>query len=96
MFTVQLIESFQEWLSELRDMKGRVAIARRIERMTTGNFGDSKSVGEGVSELRVDVGPGYRVYYTRRGNEVVIVLAGGDKSTQDKDIKRAQGLAKEC
>jgi putative addiction module killer protein len=96
MFTVQLTEGVQEWLSALRDMKGRTAIARRIERMTVGNFGDSKSVGESVSELRVDVGPGYRVYYTRRGNEVVIVLAGGDKSSQDRDIKRAKELAKEC
>lgn len=95
MFTVQQTQSFAKWFGALRDIKGRVAIARRITRMAAGNFGDSKSVGGGVSELRVDVGAGYRVYYTRRGNELVIVLAGGDKSTQDKDIERAHALAKE-
>jgi len=66
----------------------------RIERLAAGNPGDVKPVGDGVSELRIDYGPGYRVYFTRRGNEVVILLAGGDKSTQDTDIKIAQGLAR--
>ena len=65
----------------------------RIERLAAGNPGDVKPVGDGVSELRIDYGPGYRVYFTRRGNEVVILLAGVDKSTQDTDIKTAKGLA---
>ena len=95
MYAVQLTESFQAWLLSLRDMTGRFAIARRIDRMTVGNFGDIKPVGEGVSELRIDVGPGYRVYFTIRGNAIVVVLAGGNKSTQVRDIERAQKLAKE-
>jgi putative addiction module killer protein len=92
MFTVQLTESFEAWLLALRDLKGRTAIARRIERMAGGNFGDVKPVGDGVSELRVDFGPGYRVYFTVRGKQVVIVLAGGDKSSQARDIERAKAL----
>lgn len=95
MFTVQLTTSFEGWLDGLRDMKGRVAIARRLERASAGNLGDVKSVGDGVSELRVDVGPGYRVYFVKRGNSVIVVLAGGDKSSQDRDIKAAKKLAKE-
>ena len=66
----------------------------RVERLAAGNPGDVKSVGEGVSEMRIDYGPGYRVYFTRRGNEIVILLVGGDKSTQDADIKTAQELAR--
>ena len=95
MFDVQLASTFQAWLHGLRDMKGRVAIARRLERAVAGNLGDHHSVGEGVSEMRIDMGPGYRVYFTLRGNQLVIVLAGGDKSSQSRDIKRAQELAKE-
>ncbi|MDR0701266.1 MAG: type II toxin-antitoxin system RelE/ParE family toxin [Azoarcus sp.] len=70
-------------------------MARRIERAESGNFGDCEPVGEGVSEMRIHYGPGYRVYFTRRGMEVVILLVGGDKSTQGKDIKTAKRLAKE-
>ena len=95
MLTVQLTVSFQQWLDALRDMRGRIAIARRLDRVAAGNLGDAKSVGEGVSELRVDVGPGYRVYFVKRGASVIVVLAGGDKSSQDRDIKAAQKLAKE-
>lgn len=85
---------FVQWLDELRDIRARARIQARIERLAAGNPGDVKPVGDGVSELRIDYGPGYRVYFTRRGNEVVILLAGGDKSTQDTDIKIAQGLAR--
>ncbi|MDD2711334.1 MAG: type II toxin-antitoxin system RelE/ParE family toxin [Simplicispira sp.] len=95
MFTVQLTESFQSWLDGLRDIRAQVSIARRIERIAAGNLGDVKSVGEGVSELRVDVGPGYRVYFVQRGGHLVVVLAGGDKASQARDIKRAKQLAKE-
>lgn len=73
---------------------GRARILARIERLAAGNPGDVKPVGEGVSELRIDCGPGYRVYFTRRGNEIVILLAGGDKSTQTTDIKTALRLAR--
>ena len=95
MFTVQLTPSFQSWLDALRDVRAQVSIARRIERISAGNLGDVKPVGEGVSELRVDVGPGYRVYFVQRGGHWVVLLAGGDKSSQSRDIARAQQLAKE-
>jgi len=85
---------FAQWLDELRDIRARARVQARIQRLAAGNPGDVKPVGEGVSEMRIDYGPGYRVYFTRRGNEVVILLAGGDKSTQDTDIKTAQGLAR--
>lgn len=85
---------FAQWLDELRDIRARARVQARIERLAAGNPGDVKPVGEGVSEMRIDYGPGYRVYFTRRGNKVVILLAGGDKSTQDTDIKTAQGLAR--
>lgn len=95
MYTVQLTASFQSWLDRLRDVRAQVAIARRLERMAAGHLGDVKPVGEGVSELRVDVGAGYRVYFVRRGGHLVVVLAGGDKASQGRDIRRAQRLAKE-
>ena len=85
---------FAQWLDELRDIRARARVQARIQRLAAGNPGDVKPVGEGVSEMRIDYGPGYRVYFTRRGNEVVVLLAGGDKSTQDTDIKTAQGLAR--
>jgi putative addiction module killer protein len=81
-------------LDDLKDIRAQVRIAARIRLAEAGNLGDWKSVGGEVSEMRVDVGPGYRLYFTRRGNIVIIMLAGGDKSTQTRDIKRAQKLLK--
>ena len=85
---------FARWLDRLRDIRARARVQARIERLAAGNAGDVRPVGEGVSELRIDYGPGYRVYFTKRGREVVILLAGGDKSTQTSDIKSALRLAR--
>lgn len=94
-YLIQQTESFARWHASVRDLRAKIAIARRIDRAAAGNLGDVKSVGEGVSELRVDVGAGYRVYFTMRGGVVIVLLAGGDKSSQDMDIRRAKQLAKE-
>jgi putative addiction module killer protein len=80
---------YMEWLRQLRDTKARIAVDRRINRIELGNFGDHKFCRDGVWELRIDVGPGYRVYYTIAGTKVVLLLCGGDKRTQDSDIIRA-------
>jgi putative addiction module killer protein len=88
-------EVFDEWLEALRDKQAARRIQARIDRAEEGNFGDCKSVGEGVSEMRIHFGPGYRVYFVQRGLEIVILLAAGDKSTQDKDIGMALGLAQQ-
>lgn len=81
---------FEDWLEGLRDAKGRAVIQVRLDRLGQGNFGDCKPVGEGVSELRIDFGPGYRVYFAEDGSRIVLLLIGGDKSTQAKDIKAAK------
>jgi putative addiction module killer protein len=94
MFQIRKTDVYATWIDGLADMKGRARILVRIERLAAGNPGDVKPVGEGVSELRIDFGPGYRVYFTKRGREVVILLAGGDKSTQATDIKTALRLAR--
>ena len=88
-------DTFAQWLTGLRDKRAQVRIGVRIQRIQEGNFGDHKSVGGGVSELRVNVGPSYRVYYTVRRKVVVILLCGGDKSSQWQDIRRAQRMANE-
>lgn len=93
MLTLRLTTAFKAWLLGLRDMKGKLAITRRLQRFELGNPGDAKAVGEGVSELRIDVGPGYRVYFVRRGEVVVVILCGGDKGSQDRDIAKAKRLA---
>ena len=93
MLEVQKTEEFHEWLSSLADQKAQAKIASRIERLGLGNPGDVKPVGAGVSEMRVPYGPGYRVYYKQTGKTVVLLLCGGDKSTQAKDIKRAKEIA---
>ncbi len=94
MFTVQQTEEFQRWLDALKDFRAQVRIAARLRLAEAGNLGDWKPVGGDVSEMRVDVGPGYRLYFTRRGNILLVMLAGGNKSTQARDIKRAQSILK--
>ena len=84
---------YAEWIDNLRDLQGRARILMRVERLAAGNPGDVKPVGGGISELRIHFGPGYRVYFTQRGLDIVILLAGGDKSSQPKDIQTALQLA---
>jgi putative addiction module killer protein len=86
---------FSRWLSGLKDHRAKAAIIFRLRQVAAGHWGDAKSVGGGVTELRWHIGPGYRVYFTRRGAHIVLLLAGGDKSSQAKDIAKAQKLAKE-
>lgn len=88
-------ETFDDWFAGLNDKMAARRIQARIDRAEQGNFGDCESVGEGISEMRIHYGPGYRVYFVQRGMEIVILLAGGDKSTQDKDIKAAQELMRQ-
>ena len=87
--------TYAEWFSGLRDRLAKTRIDIRIRRLSLGNAGDVKPVGEGVSELRVGHGPGYRVYFIQKGNLYVVLLAGGDKSTQDRDIREAKALARD-
>lgn len=82
-------DPFQEWLDGLKDLRGRVAVLRRVDRIITGNFGDCRFCRDGVWELRIDVGPGYRVYYAELGGEQMLLLGGGPKRTQQADIIRA-------
>ena len=95
MLDVRETEEFSEWLAALRDLRARAKILVRIDRLANGNPGDVEPVGEGVSELRINYGPGYRVYYVQRGTRYILLLAGGDKRTQDRDIARAKRLAVE-
>ena len=90
----QRSDEFDSWLKALKDHRGRARIVHRIRAAEHGNFGDCAPVGEGVSEMRVHVGPGYRIYFTRRGEIVYLLLLGGDKSTQRRDIKRAMALTR--
>ncbi len=95
MYLVKQTDIFSKWLLKLRDPKGKASVIRRIKRIRVGNFGDHKSLGDDVSELRITTGPGYRVYYTQRGDEIIILLVAGEKSTQSKDIAKAKMMAKE-
>ena len=95
MIEVRQTEAYSRWFNALRDRQARAHIDVRIRRLSMGNPGDVKPVGRGVSELRIDYGPGYRVYFIQRGDTLVILLAGGDKSTQAQDIKTALDLAKD-
>ncbi|MDR1063241.1 MAG: type II toxin-antitoxin system RelE/ParE family toxin [Azoarcus sp.] len=94
-YVIEQTRIFADWHEALRDMRARIAIARRIDRAAAGNLGDAKPVGEGVSEMRIDVGAGYRVYFSRHGAVTIALLCGGDKSTQRRDIERAIRIAKE-
>jgi putative addiction module killer protein len=94
MIEIRKTDVYAKWLDGLRDIKARARILVRVERLAEGNPGDVKPVGEGVSELRIDYGPGYRVYFKKQGRKVIILLAGGDKRTQAKDIKTALRLAR--
>ena len=92
---IELIKTdvFDRWLTELRDIRARARIEARIRRLSLGNPGDVKPVGEGISEMRIDYGPGYRVYYLKRGVVVVVLLCGGNKGSQDRDIVMAKAIA---
>lgn len=94
MVEIRKTDTFAKWIDELPDIRGRARIQARIERLAFGHSGDVKPVGEGVSELRINYGPGYRVYFKRRGPSVVLLLIGGDKGTQSRDIKTAIRLAR--
>ena len=94
MVEIRKTDHFVQWLDDLKDIQARARVQARIERLAAGNPGDVAPVGEGISELRIDYGPGYRVYFKKRGQELIILLAGGDKSTQAKDIKAALSLAR--
>ena len=94
MTEVRQTATFRDWMAGLRDSVARRRILQRIARLELGLLGDVKSVGSGIGELRIDHGAGYRVYFMRRGDELIILLCGGDKSTQTKDIERAKALAK--
>lgn len=90
---VEKTDDYREWFDGLKDVTGRARILVRVDRLVHGSPGDHRNLTNGVSELRVDVGPGYRVYYAKRGSRLLLLLIGGDKSTQDKDIAKAQRLA---
>ena len=96
MIEVRQTEVFSTWLRKLSDLRALARIQIRIRRLSLGNFGDTKPVSEGVSELRIDYGPGYRVYFQKTGNLLVLLLVGGTKSTQQSDIAKAKKLAKEA
>jgi putative addiction module killer protein len=94
MFSLEKTETFNDWLTNLKDGKGRARILARLTSVEQGNFGDSAPVGDGISELRIHFGPGYRVYFKQTGKTIVLLLCGGDKSTQQKDINKAKEMAK--
>ncbi len=95
MIHIQTTQTFDTWFANLRDKRAAARIQARIDRAEDGNFGDCEPVGEGVSEMRIHFGPGYRVYFAQRGKEWIVLLAGGDKASQNKDIKAALKLARE-
>lgn len=94
MIEIRQTDAYARWFSDLRDRAARLRIDVRIRRLSLGNPGDVRSVGEGVSELRLDFGPGYRIYFAQRGAVLIVLLAGGDKSTQERDIRLAKALAR--
>jgi putative addiction module killer protein len=95
MFELKQTEAFRRWRLRLKDVQTRAVIASRLDRLAFGNWGDVKPVGKGVSELRIDFGPGWRIYFQQRGETLIVLLCGGNKSTQSKDIETAKRLAAE-
>jgi putative addiction module killer protein len=93
MFEIEETDHYRRWFAKLKDATAKSRIDMRLRRMRRGNFGDAKSIDRGVSELRIDYGPGYRVYFMRKDKIVIMLLAGGDKKSQPRDIERALGLA---
>jgi putative addiction module killer protein len=93
MIEIRETDEYSSWFEGLRDLNARMRIGVRIRRVSLGNFGDVRPVGDGVSELRIPYGPGYRVYFVRHGDAVVVLLAGGDKSSQKRDVERAKEIA---
>lgn len=94
-YDIQQTEAFVKWRRGIRDQKAAIAIARRLERAQNGNLGDVKPVGSEISEMRIDAGAGYRLYFTLRGQTLIVLLCGGSKAGQQQDIKRAKSLAQE-
>lgn len=94
-YTLRQTHEFQDWLDGLNDRRAQIRIVARLRLAQAGNLGDWNSVGGGVSEMRVDVGPGYRLYFTRRGHFLVVMLAGGDKSSQKRDLNRVRQIVKQ-
>lgn len=94
MFEIRKTQTFVQWLDELQDIQARARVLARIKRLAEGNAGEVKPVGEGVSEMRINYGPGYRVYFVRHGRQVIVLLAGGTKRTQSADIRMALRLAR--
>jgi putative addiction module killer protein len=92
MLEIKQTDVFRTWMRKLRDLRANTVIVKRIERLTFGNFGDHKRIDSKISELRIDYGPGYRIYYTQRGKEILLLLIGGDKSTQKTDIQKAKDI----
>ena len=91
---VRMTEVYRDWINSLKDQAGRARIQVRVDRLANGNPGQHRKLPSGISELKIDLGPGYRIYYTERGGELIILLAGGDKSSQQRDIKTAVALAR--
>lgn len=91
---VRTTEVYRDWINALKDRVGRARIQMRVDRLVHGNPGQHRNLSDGVSELKIDFGPGYRVYYTQRGSEIIVLLAGGDKSSQQQDVKTAIALAR--
>lgn len=96
MYIIQKTDTFDQWLFDLKDVRSKAKILARLKRVVQGNLGDHKSVGDGVSEMRIDFGPGNRPYFSKRTNVLILILVGGDKSSQVRDIKRAKQILNEC
>ncbi|PSH63557.1 MULTISPECIES: type II toxin-antitoxin system RelE/ParE family toxin [Phyllobacterium] len=94
-YSIEKTDTFLNWIEGLQDLRARARIMSRLDRLADGNFGDYKLLGEDVGEMRIDCGPGYRLYFTKQGGILIILLCGGDKSTQSRDIRKAKAMARD-